>query len=199
MKTHQIFSALAAMTLWLAGINIPASSVMAHEPFSSYVDDTGEIAFPKNFRANMVHLGSWFVPEGGASGFHDVYTEKSSIEYYQQHQIFPDGATLVKELRAASTDDYTTGKGVSHANHSIKQWFVMIKDSRGRFTDNQLWGEGWGWGWGWGWALFKPDGTKQKTATKNVATNYKTECVACHIPTRENDLIYVEAYPMLKE
>ncbi len=52
------------------------TSVMADESFSPYVDDAGAISFPQGFRTSMVHLGSWFVPEGDASGFHDVYTEK---------------------------------------------------------------------------------------------------------------------------
>ena len=74
----------------------------------------------------MVHLGSWFVPEGGASGFHDVYTEKESVESYRETGKFPDGATLVKELRAAQSGVFTTGAGVSHATVDIKQWFVMV-------------------------------------------------------------------------
>ncbi len=56
----------------------PAAS--AGDSFSEYVDEKGVISFPEDFRTEMVHLGSWFVPEGGASGFHDVYTEKSTVE-----------------------------------------------------------------------------------------------------------------------
>lgn len=179
---------LAAMVFWLAGIAMPANTAMAHDSFSPYVSNNGTIAFPTEFRTNMLHLGSWFVPDGGASGFHDVYTEKANAEYYRSHGKFPDGATLVKELRASSSADYTTGKGVSHSNTTIKQWFVMIKDSNNRFPDNKLWGDG------WGWALFKPDDVK-----KNIATDYKTDCIGCHIPAVKTDLIYVEAYPMLKE
>ncbi|MFT5163042.1 MAG: hypothetical protein ACI9FJ_001623 [Alteromonadaceae bacterium] len=31
---------------------------------------------------------------------------------------------------------------VSSATGSIKQWFVMIKDTKGRFKDNPVWGDG---------------------------------------------------------
>nr|WP_269808714.1 cytochrome P460 family protein [Enterovibrio nigricans] len=93
----------------------------------------------------MVHLGSWFVPDGGASGFHDVYTEKSAVEAFRETGEFPDGATVVKELRAHSSGDFTTGSGVSHATRELKQWFVMIKDSENRFSGNKIWGDGWGW------------------------------------------------------
>ncbi len=58
----------------------PPSEIMADDGFSPYVDEHGNISFPEGFRTSMVHLGSWFVPEGVASGFHDVYTEKATVE-----------------------------------------------------------------------------------------------------------------------
>lgn len=39
---------------------------------SESVNSKGEISLPADFRKTMSHLGSWFVPEGEASGFHDV-------------------------------------------------------------------------------------------------------------------------------
>jgi hypothetical protein len=167
------------------------ASAMVKTPFSVNVDKHGNIALPNDFRNEMVHLGSWFVPEGGASGFHDVYTEKASVDYYRINGKFPDGATIVKELRASHAGTYTTGKNVSYANDELKQWFVMVKDSKGRFTNNPLWGDG------WGWALYKPN-IKEEGRFKNVATNYKTDCIGCHIPAKQNDWIYTEAYPSLK-
>ena len=163
------------------------SADTAKQTFSSYVDDKGNISFPTDFRTSMVHLGSWFVPDGDASGFHDVYTEKESVEAFRKTGKFPDGATLVKELRGSKMADYTTGKGVNHSTGQLKQWFIMIKDESQQFSANPLWGDG------WGWALFKPDDT-----TKNHASNYKTDCLGCHIPAKEKDWIYTEAYPILK-
>lgn len=148
-------------------------------------DASGKISLPKDFRKNMVHLGSWFVPEGGASGFHDVYTEKESLEAYRKTGEFPDGATLVKQLRGHTSGDYTTGSGVSYANATLKQTFVMVKDAKGRFPDNKNWGKG------WGWALFKPG------KTGNLSTNFKEDCLGCHVPAEKNDHVYIEAYPSL--
>jgi hypothetical protein len=99
---------------------------------------------------------------------------------------FPDGATLVKELRASHAGDYTTGARVSYATPEIKQWFVMIKDSKQRFKGNPAWGDG------WGWALFKPN-----DLAGNQVKNYKTDCLACHVPVMEKDWVYTEAYPVL--
>ena len=170
----------------IAGLSLTA--VGADEGFSPYVDEQGNISFPEDFRTSMVHLGSWFVPEGGASGFHDVYTEKESALAYRETGKFPDGATIVKELRAASAGTYTTGTNVSYATDGLKQWFVMIKDETGRFEDNPIWGDG------WGWALYKPD-----DRAKNVAADYKTDCLGCHVPARANDWVYTEAYPTLSK
>ena len=61
----------------------------------------------------------------------------------------------------------------------------MVKDSRNRFLDNALLGDG------WGWALFKPD---DKGA--NVAQDYKQDCLGCHLPAKSTDLVYTQAYPI---
>lgn len=43
-----------------------------------------------------------------------------------------------------------------------------------------------------GLSLFKPD-----NIAKNVATDYKKDCLGCHVPVKEKDWIYTEAYPTL--
>lgn len=183
MNSRVILTSSLVVAAMLSSV---VSPVNADDGFSPYVDKQGNISFPNGFRTSMVHLGSWFVPEGGASGFHDVYTEKETVEVFRRTGQFPDGATLVKELRASNSADYSTGQAVSYATDDLKQWFVMIKDSKGRFTDSALWGDG------WGWALFKPD-----DRGKNIATNYESDCLGCHIPAKANDWVYTEAYPTL--
>ena len=177
---------LIANLILVSAFGLTSVPLAAAEGFSPYVDTNGNISFPDGFRTSMVHLGSWFVPEGGASGFHDVYTEKESVEVYRRTGKFPDGATLVKELRASKSGSFTTGQGVSYATSELKQWFVMIKDSKNRFAGNPLWGEG------WGWALYKPD-----DPSKNLATNFQTDCLGCHVPAKNQDWVYTEAYPTL--
>ena len=110
---------LGAITASLIATGLLLSSAEADEHFSPYVDGKGNISFPNGFRSSMVHLGSWFVPEGGASGFHDVYTEKESVETYRKTGKFPDGATIVKELRASDSGTYTTGTNVSFATDGL--------------------------------------------------------------------------------
>ena len=62
----------------------------------------------------------------------------------------------------------------------------MVKDSENRFAENPIWGDG------WGWALFKPD-----DKGKNVSRDYKVDCLGCHIPAKDTDWVYTEAYPTL--
>ena len=176
-----------ASTLALATLLSFAHLANADAPFSPYVDKEGVITMPSDFRANFSHLGSWFVPNGDASGFHDVYTDQDTISSFRKNGHFPDGAVLVKELRAHSTGNYSTGENVSYANSTVKQWFVMIRDTENRFSNHPLWGDG------WGWALFKTDDPK-----RNVASNYKEDCIGCHLPAKEKELIYTEAYPTLQ-
>jgi len=165
-----------------------SGAVAEDKMFSPYVDNKGNIKFPDEFRTSMLHLGSWYVPEGDASGFHGVYTEKKNIDAFRKTGKFPDGATLVKELRASQKADYSTGVGVKRATKTVKQWFVMIKDTKNRFSDNPLWGDG------WGWALFKTN-----SRVKNSASDYKKDCLGCHIPAKNKDWVYTEAYPVLME
>ena len=71
---------------------------------------------------------------------------------------------------------------------AAEQIIVLVKDTEGRFSSNPLWGDG------WGWALFNVDQTDTP-----VTKNYKTECLGCHIPARNDDWIYLSGYPVLTD
>ena len=166
--------------------------------FSPYVDESGAISLPKDFRTEWTFLGTWSIASdereasvaamghgSGAAGFHNVYTQPETVEAFRQTGKFPDGAVLVKELLKGETASLTTG--TASWGHEVEGWFVMIKDSTGRFDGHPLWGLG------WGWALFD-----SKDPTKPVTTNFRTECVGCHIPAKDSDWIYVYGYPVLQ-
>jgi hypothetical protein len=157
--------------------------------FSPYVDEAGNIKVPTDYRTDWNFLGTWSIAgkeEGeGAAEFHGVYTQPGTIEGYRKTGKFPDGAVLVKELLQTETASLTTGK-VSWGT-GIKGWFVMVRDAKGRFPDHRLWGDG------WGWALFNAD-----DPTKTVTKDYKTECIPCHLPAKQNDWVYINGYPPLR-
>lgn len=155
--------------------------------FSPYVDAQGNISRPTNFRTQFVHLGSYAVldEKSEAHGLHDVYTEKASAEAYRKTGKFPDGTTLVKEIRKLETAAMTTGNPVAWGSEAAV-WFVMIKDAKGRFDSNPQWGDG------WGWAMFKAD-----SPAKNVANSYASDCMGCHIPATKTDRVFIQGYPTL--
>ena len=65
------------------------------------------------------------------------------VIYFRKNGRFPDGAVIIKEVLEAIGSGHTTGK--AYWGERGKTWFVMVKDTHGRFTTNPLWGDGWGW------------------------------------------------------
>jgi len=178
----------AALTLSFLLLSAPLQAADEPAAFSPYVDGKGNISLPKDFRTNWVHLGSWAVPaktDPGA-GFHDVYSQPESVEYYLKNGRFPDGAVLVKEIRKAEWREMTTGHVVSEGD--VDTTFVMVRDDKGRFKGNPNWGDGWGWG------LFKAS-----DPSINASGNYKEVCIPCHLDAKDTDWVYVEGYPTLRK
>jgi hypothetical protein len=179
------------------------SGVLAEEAtsFAPNVDTkTGAIHVPENY-TNWPTLGTWTHAkvDGGATNiyeYHVVYTQPETIAYYQKKRRFPDGAVLVKELLHAETMSMTTGPAVGHAT-TIKGFFVLVRDTKGRFKGSQLWGDG------WGWSFFNAD-----DRVNTISTDYKVDCVPCHVPAKElaprnakkdDKWIYSFGYPVLQK
>ena len=118
----------------------------AADDFSPYVTKDGGISRPTDYRETFEHLGSYAVatkPDKPVDEMHVVYARPEDVQAYRRDGKFPDGAMLVKEVTRVGSEKLTTGQ--SHWATDIKLWFVMIKDAKGRFPDNDLWGDGWGW------------------------------------------------------
>ena len=157
------------------------------DDFSPYVVKDGRISLPPDYRGKFLHLGSWAVATKKGKPvdeMHNVYARAENTHEYRRDGNFPDGAVLVKEVTRVDSDKLTTGQATWTAG--IKIWFVMIKDAKKVFPNNDLWGDG------WGWALYEAKDPKQ-----NVATDYKTDCITCHIPAKKDDWVYIRGYPVL--
>jgi cytochrome c len=180
---------LAAMTvagMFSPGVALPADPPAASD-FSPYVTKEGGISLPTDYRDKFMHLGTWAVaskPNQPVGEMHNVYARAEDVQAYRRDAKFPDGAVLIKEITHVGSDKLTTGQSTWSTN--IKIWFVMVKDAKGRFPGNDLWGDG------WGWALFEA-----KDPKRNVATDYKTDCLSCHVPAKQDDWIYIPGYPVL--
>lgn len=169
---------------------IVVSEEQSPSPLPSNVDSAGHISVPANYR-QWSFLGSWHVTAkgtggaAGVAGFHTVYTQPRSVAHYLETGEFPDGTVLVKELLKTGTGQLTTGDASWPTQ--IEGWFVMVKDTKGRFPSSQLWGNG------WGWAFFNAD-----DATNTITRNWRTECLGCHVPAKSTDWVYTHGYPVLQ-
>ncbi len=177
-----------AASLAVASIGVVAESPTYSTTLKQYVKPDGTITVPEDYRTRFTFIGTFSVAggdqAGGQAGFHQVYIDPDSIEQFRRTGKFPDGAMIVKELQKTRALKMTTGHVSSWKEN--EGWFVMIKDTEGRFKDSGLWGDG------WGWALFDA-GSRVKPTTKN----YKKECIPCHTPVKNTDWVHVWAYPLL--
>ncbi|MHA1543908.1 MAG: cytochrome P460 family protein [Alphaproteobacteria bacterium] len=169
--------------------SFPAFSQTASDTFGTTVSEDGAIQVPDNYQKNMVFIGTWGIKGGEEdkiAGFHNVFTSQDVVEYFKKTGEFPDGAVLVKELMAATSGRKSTGD-IAWAGE-VEGWFVMVKDGTGRFPGNPLWGNG------WGWSYFAADDPKN-----TLSTNFRSDCLGCHIPAKKTDWIYMEGYSILKK
>jgi len=182
----------------------PVGSIAADSALTAeaVADANGNLHVPADYRTTYQFLGTWAVAadqEQGSAELHDVYASPGTISAYRKDGDFPDGTVLVKEVHRAATGPMTTGI-VSHAD-SLRGWFVMVKESSGRFAskNHNVWGDGWGWSWF--------DSGNPLTASRNLplpgggpapSTNYRESCKPCHQPARATDWIYVQGYPPLR-
>ena len=195
MKAPILVSALLLLALCACSVRQEPAAPQSRNSYDGFqlVDKSGNIRKPSDFRASYQALGTFTVlnppggmaptPQGG-NEMHVTYASPGAAEIYRKTGKFPDGAVLVKEVFGTEHAQMTTGD--AHWATGIKVWFVMIKDDKARYSENPLWGDG------WGWALFNAD-----APDKQVATNYKTDCLGCHIPARNTDWIYIQGYPAL--
>jgi hypothetical protein len=188
---------LSILVLSVAGL-LAAASVAAHRSQMSQaaakglkaegvVDANGNLRVPAGYRTSYQFLGSWAIAADkgqGSQGLHVVYASPGTIEAYRKGGHFADGSVLVKEVFQAATQPMKTGT-VSHAE-KLEGWFVMVKDSKNSHPGNSLWGDGWGWSW------FDAD-----KPSKTTSTNYKADCLPCHVPAQATDWVYVEGYRAL--
>jgi Cytochrome P460 len=183
---------LAAMLL-ISGV-VAVTAVVAHsesETAAAASDPQALLYVPDaDYRRDWALLGSFSVladdPEAGAKEFHVVYTLPENVDAYRKTGAFPDGAILVKDVFATGTEALTTGTA-SYANTLIGR-FIMVKDQGDKYAGTSpLWGDG------WGWAFYEGAETR-----KTVSTDYKEDCLGCHEPVRNQDLLHIQGYPILK-
>jgi hypothetical protein len=189
MKTTTILIGLAGlMAVVAAEVQNYATAATSDQSAAAVVDAEGNLRVPEDYRIAYQLLGAWAIAAdqgAGSKELHVVYASPGTIAAYRKDGHFPDGSVLVKEVFATDTQPMTTGT-VSHAQ-TLKGWFVMVRDSRDTHPGNKLWGDGWGWSW-----------FDAGNPSKTTSTDFKVNCLGCHVPAQATEWIYVIGYPSLK-
>jgi Cytochrome P460 len=192
MKTRGIITLGVAISLTVASaaayLTMSANAANSGEQ-EGVVDASGNIKVPTDYRKTYQYLGSWAVAKDqdkGSKELHIVYASPGAVDAFRTSGHFPDGTVLVKEVYHTATGSMTTGT-VSRTD-ALEGWFVMVRDSKDTHPDNRLWGNGWGWSW------FNAD-----NPAKTTSTDFKANCLTCHIPAKSTDWIYTQGYPVLHQ
>jgi len=188
MTLSQVTGIALAVALLTGSAAVFAQTSGSASAGAKVVDAKGNLRVPENYREHYHALGSWAIAADGEAGskqIHQVYVSPGAIAAYRKTGRFPDGTVLVKEVFNTATANMTTGT-VSHAD-TLKGWFVMVKDRTNSHPGNPLWGDGWGWSW-----------FDAGNPLKTTSTNFKSDCLGCHMPAQSTDWIYVDGYPVLR-
>ncbi len=200
IKAALCAAGLSAMVAVIAGGQMGSFAANGESKAEAVTDTKGNLHVPDAYRTTYEFLGTWAVAADqgqGSQELHVVYASPGTIAAYRKDGHFPDGTVLVKEVHFAATGQMTTGT-VSHAD-KLRGWFVMMKDSSGRYPGNNMWGDGWGWSW---FDAASPSTPSLKLPLPGggvaTSTDYRENCKACHQPAQATDWIYVDGYPPLK-
>lgn len=190
MRTNKsgLLGAVAVLALVLLAWAVSTGTASADR--KAVVDARGNMKVPEGYRTSYEYLGTWAVAADDGKGskeLHTVYASPGTIAAYRSTGRFPNQTVLVKEVFETKTASLTTGTVNHAATESLKGWFLMVKDERAQFPDNKLWGEGWGWAW-----------FDAGAPGKSTSTDYKSDCLACHVPAKQTDWLYLQGYPPLR-
>jgi hypothetical protein len=185
MTVRYLILALSALLLTAAVPTATPQSGGAQNDGFDLVDAKGNIRKPAGYRDRYQALGVFSVVNSNSeTEMHYTWASPGAVDYYRKNGKFADGTVLVKQVFGSDHAQLPTGD--AHWAAGTKVWFVMVKDEKGRYPGNALWGDG------WGWALYKSD-----APDKQVATDYKKDCLGCHVPAKATDWVYVRGYPAL--
>lgn len=185
-KLNRVSRVVACLSLLPTLTVVAAAQVTGSPP----VDAEPILRVPTvDYRKDWVQLGTFSVladsPSDGAKELHITYTERKNVEAFREAGTFPDGAVLVKDVWSAKTEPLTTG--TASYTRELAARFVMVRDAQGKLGSGTRFGDG------WGWAFYERSET-----VKTVTGDYKIDCLSCHEPVRDQGLLYLQGYPVLR-
>ena len=138
-----------------------------------FASNMERIDYPDNYRS-WTHVKSAIINEKhplfeSFGGIHHVYANSIALKALKDKSAYPDGATLVFDLRSASPYEGGINEG------KRRRIDVMQKDQK-KFKDSG----------GWGYGSFSGD--SQNLIRQNVIE----KCFSCHLSQKENHYVFSE-------
>lgn len=196
MIIHKKLYTVLLVAVLLACVTLSQAEEVNHATFNN----DGSIHSPTNYY-KWVHVGTVAEPDelnpGGKAPFpefHIVYVEPSAFDYFMEHDKWANGTQIIKErtlVREGDNCDEKTGacvevSGTGYFQGEYKGLEYSVKDSK-RFPKEPG---------GWVYFSFGNDGKPYAKSAKHFPT---VECNTCHENNAENDFVFTQFYPVLRE
>ena len=187
--TQHLHSFLLLTSMSLVGSSFYSADAMAGKSFAKF-DNQDQLARPEGYR-EWIYIGAPLTPNDMNNGkaafpeFHNVYIDPVSWEHWKKTGEFRDGTMIIKELVSVGTKSSSSGKGYFMGEYIGLE--AVVKDkSRFPVSDQH-----------WGFFRFTTDDHKKLLTTSQVM---KSEaCAACHKANAQQDAIFTQHYPVLRE
>lgn len=183
-------SLLLSTTLFLGLTTAAVTALEPSTPSAATFNDGGELLRPSGYRA-WVFVGAPLTPNDMNNGkaafpeFHSVYIDPASYDAYKRTGSWRDGTVLLKELSTVGTKSSTSGKGYFMGDFTGLEAVVKSAD---RFPDEPG---------NWGFFRFTDEAGGPVHKTANVLPT--AACASCHQASADDDLIFTQHYPVLRE
>ena len=185
MKQALAAASVAAALVAAAGLVQAAQTDVAEMVKPEYTDD-GALVRPSDYREWVfvgASLGLSYSEElrrEGPGNFHHIYIQPEAYRQYRDEGTFPEKTMLVME-------NYSAGSKVNpnlhgHFEDERVGFEVALKDSE-QFED------------GWAYFMFSTASGLRESAKAFP----KAACYDCHAEHAEDDNVFVQFYPILRE
>ena len=181
--------AMAAGVLALAAVALPGPALAGSV---AKFNEAGELSRPTGYR-EWIYIGAPLTPNDMNNGkaafpeFHNVYIDPASYAHWKRTGTFRDGSVIVKELVSVGTKKSASGNGYFMGDYIGLE--TMVKDSS-RFAEEPG---------NWGFYRFTDEKNFDfKAMLTHAKANATANCASCHQANAQQDLVFIQHYPVLR-
>lgn len=149
----------------------------------------GKVIRPEGWR-KWIYVGTPVTPDdmnGGEANFrefHNTYIDPDSFAVYHATGVFPNGTQIVKEMVKVGTKEASSGNGYFMGDYFGLE--LAVKDTV-RFKDEPG-----------GWVYFS-FGHHAPPYAETAEVEDSANCNSCHEASADDDWVFTQYYPVLRE